>query len=203
MRIRSLEEGEKEQWLDFVAKVFTNTPRAYFQRHMENDSDPRMFSHIFVALAEEEADGTSLSIAGTLRLFPRAMYHQGRMIDMVGVGEVSVDPLHRRQGIASQLLTHALSYMRSHASEFHLSGCESDMLLSSLHTGEAAPLYRSVGFQSVALARSVVHVPFPDRAPIDIQSRTPLWEDEEEMKVSERRTGIPEQFDHLTPEREK
>jgi len=144
--IRCLHESEKDVWLDFVSSVFQRTPRDYFQRHIENDPDNDIYSRIFVVVEYENKKIEEISdIMGTLRVFKRALLYKSESITFGGIGEVSVSSFHRRKGIATSLLQKAISVMN-----------ESSIYWSSLHTGEAAPLYKSVGYQSVTKFSSTI-----------------------------------------------
>ena len=144
--IRCLNEGEKDVWLDFVSSVFQRTPRDYFQRHLENDPDSDIYSRIFVAVEDENKTIENISdIMGTLRVFKRSLLYKSESITFGGIGEVSVSSIHRRKGIATSLLQKAISVMN-----------ESSFYWSSLHTGEAAPLYKSVGYQRVPKFSSTI-----------------------------------------------
>lgn len=59
-------------------------------------------------------------------------------ISLGGIGEVSTKPKYTGKKLASTLLLEATKYMESNS-----------FLISSLHTGEAAPLYVSVGWKSI------------------------------------------------------
>lgn len=152
--IRALKKEEEAIWLDFVSSVFEKTGRDYFERHINNDPDKEYFNHVFVCVAPQTDNITEISqIFGTLRVFQRAMYMGNKKIAVGGIGEVSVSKLHRRKGIATLLLQRAIEHMKQGNPE-----CigDNDSIYSTLHTGEAAPLYKSVGYSSVPLSYSII-----------------------------------------------
>jgi len=156
--VRSLNVSEEDVWLDFVSSVFIDTPRDYFYRHIHNDPDQQVHQHIFVALEDGNTLITQTSqILGTLRVFQRSFLHYNDIQPMGGIGEVSVSPSHRRKGIATKLLHKAIQHMKE-GNPKPISAPESKMpfIWSSLHTGEAAPLYRTVGYQSMPLSFSTI-----------------------------------------------
>jgi ribosomal protein S18 acetylase RimI-like enzyme len=161
MFIRQLSASELGVWLDFVSSVFVNTPRDYFKRHIENDPDTAPHTHILVAVEDPSVGKVAplelQQIMGTLRIFQRVLIHSGQRISVGGIGEVSVSPRHQRKGIATLLLKEA----RAHMAEGNPSPIPgTDLVLSTLHTGEAAPLYRSVGYESIPLSYSQLQMVF-------------------------------------------
>jgi predicted acetyltransferase len=81
---------------------------------------------IFVAFDTEKNQ-----IASTVRVFLRQMKIGEYLFKMGGIGEVSTKEAYRHQGLATKLLHCALEYMN-----------QLEIEISSLHTSEAAPLYR-------------------------------------------------------------
>jgi GNAT superfamily N-acetyltransferase len=131
---RTLDESELEHWFDHCATVFAKkTVREYFVRHWNCDPE-RDIKGIFVAVDTSQNN----QIAATVRIFFRKMKIGGYEFKMGGIGEVSTKEAYRHQGLATKLLNLALEYMN-----------ERDIEISSLHTSEAAPLYRKCGFESI------------------------------------------------------
>ncbi|KAL6058081.1 putative acetyltransferase [Balamuthia mandrillaris] len=139
---RSLGEEELEVWFDHLAFVFTQTPRNYFVSHWYNDPW-RTVDGIFVAV-DKNARDNKVVIASTVRVYCRKVYVRGTTFSMGGIGEVSTKPQYRSMGLASALLQKASTWMQ-----------HTGMVLGSLHTSNAIPFYKSLGWQSVP---TVVHV---------------------------------------------
>jgi predicted acetyltransferase len=79
------------------------------------------------------------AVVGGLLLIHSGHYFGGRLVPMVGVAAVAVDPCCRGQGLATAL-------MRAVMQELH----ERGVALSSLYSA-AQPLYRSVGYEQAGL----------------------------------------------------
>lgn len=73
-KIEHLTEERKEEWLQHVDEVFENTPREYFERHLNNDHNAKL-EHIFIAI-----DNKSGNIASTVRVVLRKInfFHQNK-----------------------------------------------------------------------------------------------------------------------------
>ncbi|KAK4533665.1 hypothetical protein CCYA_CCYA18G4547 [Cyanidiococcus yangmingshanensis] len=139
-RVRSLDRSEVDSWLDFVHGVFAEAkgaiapPRSYFERHIENDPGAidSISENVIVAVDEQNR------FIGTLRLFRRRLYLNDSVTSAGGIGEVCVRSDHRRRGVATLLLEHAVERLSN-------AGVE----LSFLHTSTSESIYRSMGWVSV------------------------------------------------------
>ena len=112
-----------------------NPPTAeYFVGHF--DSDP-----MAVIDGIRVASLPNGEILATCRVFHRKIYVGGQSMLMGGIGEVCTRPEARGLGLAKRLLNDAIKYMVSQG-----------MVLSALHAADwVAPLYRKLGWSSVAL----------------------------------------------------
>ncbi|KAJ3289299.1 hypothetical protein HK104_007551 [Borealophlyctis nickersoniae] len=63
------------------------------------------------------------------------------------VGDVGTHPSHGRRGLAKSLMALAEEYMRTH-----------DIPVSMLHTGSAAPLYKSLGYETLPVRSTLLAV---------------------------------------------
>jgi hypothetical protein len=121
-----------DQWSEFVATCFSHKSPPpigkYFLDKCTNDSLFTL-SNIFIAMKN------NLIMVGTLRIFSRIISGQ----IWIGIGEVSVDVTHRRQGIAKLLVTYATM------NSIHVTKPKGFYL----HASELGPqqLYLSIGFQ--------------------------------------------------------
>jgi predicted acetyltransferase len=78
-----------------------------------------------------------------------------------GIGEVSTKPKYTGKKLASTLLLKATDYMETNKFD-----------ISSLHTGEAAPLYASVGWKSVPrhFVKRLISDISPTESPLTVSS---------------------------------
>lgn len=155
------------EWLCFVSGCFPHTPLSYFKRHLVMDPDAASLSRIFVAREKE-----TTAIVGSVRVFLRAV-HCGELVAKAGgIGEVCVAESQRRRGVATQVLEHAIAYMKANA-----------FSISFLHAGGAAKLYKSLGFQPRADRVSIIPLQYlrsvKDAHADQFTIQTATWEDSE------------------------
>jgi len=129
MELRTLKEGEIEQWFDHLGGVFT-TPRDYFVKHWFNDPTSS-YQDILVAYDNEKGQ-----IASTMRIFRREFYLNGKVYSTGGIGEVSTKPEYRSQGLAAKLINMAVDIM-----------VERSIPVSTLSASKARPYYEKMGWK--------------------------------------------------------
>lgn len=134
---RTLSPKELYAWADHCQAVFTGEADGYFLRHFEYDPSADV-SLVFVAM-----DGDT--IAGTLRVFQRHIWLDGRAVAMGGIGEVSTKPEYRRRGIAAKLLDLAIDAMT-----------ERGMQVSMLYGDQ--PIYEKAGWRFCSVPMKKVPV---------------------------------------------
>jgi len=163
--IRGLTENEISNWAKFCAVCFSYKPDppppSYFERHYYNDP-MRKAEWILVAIEKDTGEMVS-SVRIFRRLVSVAAGQRGDNIahtvalEVVlagGIGEVCTLPSHRRHGLSTMLVTHALSTIMSK---------ESDMEYSFLHAApEFHKFYNKLGFTAVPSHWSILKV-YPNR----------------------------------------
>ena len=139
-RVTSLRPSELDEWLDHLAASFAakGTPRAYFHRHIVNDSTLDWAGIIVLRLP-------STSCISSIRVFLRPVYIDGLPTLLGGIGEVSTQPQYRGRGYAEACLAAGVAYMASLS-----------IHLSSLHTGNVAAYYHKLGWRRVERVHAVL-----------------------------------------------
>ena len=127
----------RDQWLDFVTFVFTGASKDYFIKHLDND-DREIYKGAFVITENG-------NIIATARVMERYIIIKKKTVAEGAIGEVSVAPDKRNQGLATVILRKLIDYMNSGVPK----PLDNQILLSTLHTGPAAPLYRKLGWESI------------------------------------------------------
>ena len=98
---------------------------------------------------------------GTLRVFKRKIIWGNNVYYSSGIGEVSVISSERGKKIATKLLN--ISSFLIENSTFPLFENEDvvndqSLILSTLHTGEQAPLYKSIGYKMILRKLVVINI---------------------------------------------
>jgi len=170
--IEKLTDNRKEEWLQHVTQVFSNTPRAYFERHLDNDPNAKLEDAL---IAIDKKTGKIIS---TVRIVVRKMnlFNQNKrhVVSFGGIAEVSTKPEYRGKKLASKLLEKAKEVMK-----------EKGLLVSGLHTGEAVPLYHNVGWRSALVVGGAFQLASEENSSYnDYKLRKINWEqDLAEIKV--------------------
>jgi GNAT superfamily N-acetyltransferase len=139
VRIRRLERGEREEWLDLLdgwELLDGWRGRDYFRRPIEDDPS---YEDANVWVAEEAG-----RLVCSVQIFPRELGAQGVRVPTGGIGTVYTRPDRRGAGIASALLERSVEDM-----------CARGMEISLLFAVRI-PFYEQLGWRSWPVRRDLL-----------------------------------------------
>jgi GNAT superfamily N-acetyltransferase len=115
VKIRRLEQGEREEWLELLDgwELFDGwRGRDYFRRPVEHDPS---YEDANVWVAEEAG-----RLVCSVQIFPRELTASGVRVPTGGIGSVYTRPDRREAGVASTLLERSVDDMRARGMEISL-----------------------------------------------------------------------------------
>eukprot|EP01091_Cochliopodium_minus_P021070 TRINITY_DN9482_c0_g1_i1.p1 TRINITY_DN9482_c0_g1~~TRINITY_DN9482_c0_g1_i1.p1 ORF type:complete len:335 (+),score=87.61 TRINITY_DN9482_c0_g1_i1:48-1052(+) len=143
--LENCSQSRREEWLEMVTEVFSETPLKYFENHLDNDPNAKIEDAIVAIHRETE------KIASSVRLIKRKinLYHDNKTFNLSfgGIAEVSTRINHRKKGLASKILKRMIEIMK-----------ENKIIVSGLMTGSQAPFYEKLGWISIAMEYSSIEI---------------------------------------------
>jgi GNAT superfamily N-acetyltransferase len=139
VRIRRLEKGEREEWLDLLdgwELLDGWRGRDYFRRPIEDDPT---YEDANVWVAEEAG-----RLVCSVQIFPRELIASGVRVPTGGIGTVYTRSDRRGAGIASALLERSVEEMRARGMEI------------SLLFAARIPFYERLGWRSWPMRRALL-----------------------------------------------
>jgi len=139
VRIRRLEQTEREEWLDLLdgwELLDGWRGRDYFRRPIEDDPS---YEDANVWVAEEAGQ-----LVCSVQIFPRELAAGGVRVPIGGIGSVYTRPDQREGGIASALLERSVEDMRARGMEI------------SLLFAARIPFYERLGWRSWPMRRDLL-----------------------------------------------